>query len=80
MPTSDADLKDAPHYAHIIADMAAMTNAGLEVQVYLGNGKFCSYPTSSIRIYTTAAQRDDEAVLLKIDAFVSGMTVDSGVN
>ena len=65
--------KDAPHYAHIIAAMAAMTNAGLEVQVYLGNGKFYAYPTSSIRIYTTAAQ-------LKIDIFVPGVVVKSGVN
>ena len=62
VPTSDVYLEDEPHYAHIITAMAAMTNAGLEVQVYLGTGRFCAYPTSSIRIYTTAAQRDDDAV------------------
>ena len=37
-PTLDAYLKDAPHYAHIIVTMAAMTNTGLEVHVYLGYG------------------------------------------
>ena len=31
VPTSDAYLKDAPHYAHIITAMATMTNAGLKV-------------------------------------------------
>ena len=73
VPTSDAYLKDAAHYAHIIAAMTVMTNAGLEVQVYLGNGEFYAYPASSIRIYTTTAQ-------LKIDIFVPGVAVESGVN
>ena len=80
VPTSGAYLKDAPHYAHIITAMAVMANAGLEVQVYLDSGRFCAYSTSSIRIYTRAAQRDDEVVLLKTVAFVSGMAVESGVN
>ena len=46
----------------------------------MGSGRFCAYPTSSIRIYTTAAQRDDEAVLLKIEDFIPGMAAESGVN
>ena len=81
VPMSDAYLKDAPHYAHIITDMTAMTNTGFEVQVYLNNEKIYAYPTNSICIYTTtAAQRDNEADLLKIDTFIPGVAVESGVN
>ena len=59
--------------------MAAMTRADLELKVYLGSGNFHSYPTSSIREYTSAAQRDDEAVSLRPDMFVPGVVVESGV-
>ena len=60
--------------------MAAMTRADLELKVYLGSGNFHSYPTSSIREYTSAAQRDDEAVSLRPDMFVPGVVVESGVH
>ena len=80
VPTSDKYLKDRPHYAHAITAMAAMTRAGLDVQVYLGNRKFYTYPTSSSRIYTSAAQRDDEAVSLRPDTFAPGVAVESGVH
>ena len=60
--------------------MAAMARVGLDIQVYLGNGKFWARPTSSIRIYTSAEQRDDKARSLIPDTFVLSVTVERGVH
>ena len=80
LPTSDKYLGDRPHYAHAITAMATTTCAGLEPKVYLGSGNFYSSPTSSIRVYTSAMQRDDDAVSLKPDIFIPEVAVESGVH
>ena len=76
----DEYLGDRPYYAPAITAMATMTCAGLEPTVYLGSGNFYSFPTSSIRVYTSAVQRDNDAVSLKPDMFTPGVAVDSGAH
>ena len=60
--------------------MVTITRAGLEPKVYFGSRNFYFFPTSSIRVYTSATQRDDDAVSLEPDIFIPGMVVDSGVH
>ena len=80
LATSDKYLGDRSQYAHAITAMVTITRAGLEPKVYFDSRNFYFFPTSSIRAYTSATQRDDDAVSLEPDIFIPGMVVDSGVH
>ena len=80
IPTPDNYLGGEPHYTHIITAMAAMTRAKLEIKIYSGEGKIHSYPCQSIRLYTSAEQRDGDVTLVDPDTFILGVAVNSGVH